>query len=906
MNQHLALGAGLSFQGLHRIARLKNLPLIESGDKAVLGPASDYELLSAILLWNKLRPDLAKEASFTLYPSTLQREMAPPGMAAWSDISLEHDLPRSLNLDQSGQASWQELGAALSNRKILPQPSPYFGREACEKRIIDILSRCQAVILEGQPEIGRSTFAKGFASAYGCTWIDGVCCIDFAESSEDKEARRVRSLSPWELAKDWRSRHQLIILDHLDSSERWVSEVLKINEKQGSLSTLLILPAHDSFSDSPGRTVLPPLDQDSFAQLWSYFFNVSDSTHMALMGSYLGRLPGAASHIKSALGRQPQEVLASEVTRTLDKFPSLLANLAGRIEELNDDALAMLRHICSFSTQVSLSLAAQGSASEAKALSNIATLMDRGWLFVEDDGYRVPNPLVMAVRQWKPYSHEEWMKSAKAIIQEAESLSRFGYDLAPTKNLTAFKRLIRTGYDALDWICRQEDQIDLILDVVSLLWVPALTEGYSSEFLDLTNRLYHQLDSVPISSKTVMYWEARGRHMRTKGLLPQSLEAHERGHKEALDLGDKRGTLWNLHFKAACLSLMAKRSDADAAYEELIPEWRRHGTQKDIAYGLCTLGLHFFRYRQYDLMPDVLVEAFSYARKSDEIGLLASVKELQGWLAHAEEDYERSVELMDEAEMLASQTKSARRDIIGLGRGLAYWLSGERDRAVADLNRLMERPYPVEALSRLSLEISLSQMELMLGHLETGFARTKTLNQQLIDFKANIWMGDLMDVNALAAYRQGHLSSAAILAGCAFHWHSQTSRGNLAIEKEARCWMPECREKLGNAAFQARFQAGAHLDTDKLLSLAKVDYALVSQMLPDFFEAEHSDKPLLSARQKDVVRLAGEGLSNKGISEALFLEEGTVKRHLHNAAQELGVRGRVALVRKAKDLGLIP
>lgn len=906
MSLHLAVGSGFSFQGLHRIARLKGLSLIEGENRVVLGPAEDHELLSTVLLWNKLRPDLSRMASFTLYPLSLQRELAPIGMVAWSGISVKSRLARSLELEQSGAAYWDELEQALSARKSFAGPTPFFGRESCQKRVLEVLSRSQEVILDGQPGIGRTTFAKAFAASVGSTWVDGVSYIDFASSASDDEAAKVRLMSPWDLARDWRSRHQLIILDHVDGSENWISEVIRINSRQGSLSSLLILPAKGGFQGSSGRTVLPPLEFEAFDELWRHYFDVDDKTHIKLMASYLGRMPGAASAIKRILGRQSLDVISKEVTRTLDKFPNLLDKLSERIAELNSDELSMLRHICSFSTQVSLSLATQGSLSEAKALAIIASLIDKGWIFVEDDGYRVPNPLLMAVRKWRPYTEDDWIKSVTALVKEAQSLSQFGHDLAPTRHLSAFRKLIRTGYDALDWVCQQDEHIDLTLEVVSLFWVSALTEGYSNEFLLLTNRLYRQLDSVPISSKTVLYWEARGRHMRTKGLMAESLEAHARGLREALAIGDKRGAQWNLHFKCACLSLMARRQEADDAYEELIPAWRKHGSQKDIAYGLITLCLHFFRYRQFDLMPDVLVEAFSSARKSDEIGLLSSVKELQGWLAHAEGDYERSIELMDEAEVLALQTKSARRDIIGLGRALAYWLTGDRQGAITELYRMMQRPDPVEALSRLSLELHLSQMELMFGDLGPGLERTKILNQQLIDYRANIWMGDLMDLNALAAYRQGHFSSAAILAGCGFHWHTAANRGNLEIEKEVRFWMPECRERLGGAAFQARFQAGAQLDTDKLLSLAKVDYALISQMLPDFFESDAAEKPLLSARQKDVVRLAGEGLSNKKISEALFLEEGTVKRHLHNAAQELGVKGRMALVRKAKDLGLIP
>jgi DNA-binding CsgD family transcriptional regulator len=858
------------------------------------------------MLWDRQDPENSIKSSFSIAPAenTIQKS-APKGLA-WEGIELSSDLVRDIAVSTEGEASWEELRSRFLTRPTPPKPSPYFGRELWEQRVLDLLLKNDCLILEGQPEIGRTFLARGLAHSKGSRWVDGINHLDFSQGSRDEKVKELLALKPEEAAQLWRSRHQLVVLDHVDLGSAWISKTLEIVQAQGSLANILIIPSKNSSSSRLPRTVIAPLDFETFSDIAREFFGLESADDILALASVTGRMPGVITHFLKSLDTSSRTIPAKESLRSLSKHPALLDKLGSQIDELDDETYRMLRHICCFSSQVSLNLTSVVARSDAHALSLIANLIERGWLYVEEDGYRVPNPLIMAVRKKKPLRDDDWALAAKALVAEAESLSKRGTDLAPTKNLTAYKRLLRTGYDALKWLSQQDDQIDLNLTVVGLIWVSALTEGFSEEFLILTDRLYHQLDNVPISSKTVLYWEARGRHMRTRGDLPASLEAHERGYREALELNETRGALWNLHFKAACLSLMARRQEAEAAYEELIPQWRKHGTQKDIAYGLCTLCLHFFRYRQLDLMPDVLVEAFSVARKSDEVGLLTAVKELQGWLAHAAGDYVKSIELMDEAELLANQGKHARRDLIGLGRGLAYWLMGYRREGIACLYDMMELPHPIEAISRFSLEMHLSQMEAMIGDLAPAAARIISLNQRMIDGQARIWMGDLMDLNALVAYRMGHHSSAAILAGCGFHWHSLTNRGTLEIEKAVRFWMPDCRQLLGESQFQARFQAGAHLDPDKLLSLSRVDYALISQMLPDLFETENSDKPLLSSRQKDVVRLASQGLSNKQIAEALFLEEGTVKRHLHNAAQELGVKGRLALVRKAVDLGLIP
>lgn len=61
---------------------------------------------------------------------------------------------------------------------------------------------------------------------------------------------------------------------------------------------------------------------------------------------------------------------------------------------------------------------------------------------------------------------------------------------------------------------------------------------------------------------------------------------------------------------------------------------------------------------------------------------------------------------------------------------------------------------------------------------------------------------------------------------------------------------------------------------------------------------------ILTRREIELVRLVTRGLRNKEIAEKLFINEGTVKVHLHNIYEKLGVCGRPALARYAEDKGL--
>ena len=64
-----------------------------------------------------------------------------------------------------------------------------------------------------------------------------------------------------------------------------------------------------------------------------------------------------------------------------------------------------------------------------------------------------------------------------------------------------------------------------------------------------------------------------------------------------------------------------------------------------------------------------------------------------------------------------------------------------------------------------------------------------------------------------------------------------------------------------------------------------------------FYDGQPQRKnPPLTAREQDVVRLVVSGLSNKSIAHRLKLREGTVKVHLHNIYQKLGISSRVKLI----------
>lgn len=75
---------------------------------------------------------------------------------------------------------------------------------------------------------------------------------------------------------------------------------------------------------------------------------------------------------------------------------------------------------------------------------------------------------------------------------------------------------------------------------------------------------------------------------------------------------------------------------------------------------------------------------------------------------------------------------------------------------------------------------------------------------------------------------------------------------------------------------------------------------------PPFEQNEKAIRYLkISERELEVLKLVAEGLSNKQISEKLFVSVNTTKTHLSHLYEKLEVKRRTQAVEKAKSLKLI-
>ncbi|MGH2744957.1 MAG: response regulator transcription factor, partial [Thermoleophilaceae bacterium] len=102
----------------------------------------------------------------------------------------------------------------------------------------------------------------------------------------------------------------------------------------------------------------------------------------------------------------------------------------------------------------------------------------------------------------------------------------------------------------------------------------------------------------------------------------------------------------------------------------------------------------------------------------------------------------------------------------------------------------------------------------------------------------------------------------------------------------------------------ARREASAALE--RLLELgAELAAERARRLLDSRDEASRTALPEITPREREVLRLLAEGLTNRQIAERLVLSEHTVHRHVTNILRKLGLPSRTAAAAHAVGAGLL-
>jgi two-component system, NarL family, nitrate/nitrite response regulator NarL len=84
-----------------------------------------------------------------------------------------------------------------------------------------------------------------------------------------------------------------------------------------------------------------------------------------------------------------------------------------------------------------------------------------------------------------------------------------------------------------------------------------------------------------------------------------------------------------------------------------------------------------------------------------------------------------------------------------------------------------------------------------------------------------------------------------------------------------------------------------------------VPAAMQGDLLAEIQRQQESDRPVLTAREQEVLAMTAEGLGAREIAERLYLSSTTVKTHLQNVYKKLDVSDRAAAVAEGMRRGLL-
>jgi len=158
--------------------------------------------------------------------------------------------------------------------------------------------------------------------------------------------------------------------------------------------------------------------------------------------------------------------------------------------------------------------------------------------------------------------------------------------------------------------------------------------------------------------------------------------------------------------------------------------------------------------------------------------------------------------------------------------------------------------------------------------------------------------------------KRGDIEGAVRLLGAVDAWSDWTGQiVSLTYQDPADYAVihTRARQELGAAAYDATIAEARAMSVDQAADLAEAVFAPATSSSVQNENTAGSDGPRLSLsdRERAVLRLIGEGLSNKQIASALRITERTVKYHVASAMNKMGVDNRAHAAVAALQRGLL-
>ncbi|HET9214967.1 MAG TPA: LuxR C-terminal-related transcriptional regulator [Gaiellaceae bacterium] len=234
-----------------------------------------------------------------------------------------------------------------------------------------------------------------------------------------------------------------------------------------------------------------------------------------------------------------------------------------------------------------------------------------------------------------------------------------------------------------------------------------------------------------------------------------------------------------------------------------------------------------------------------------------------------------------------------------LGRARLALDRGEAARAAEALERMLRRLPEHRRLERVPALELLARARIACGRLDEAAAAVEALRE----VERQVGTGPLrasadLAEGMLAAARGDHGRARALLEEAV---DALDESGAPFEAAEARIELATSFLALGRVEAGKR-EATAALDA--LLALGADGEAGRARALVEPADGVHAVSPL-TPREREVLALLAEGLTNRRIAERLVVSEHTVHRHVANILRKLGVRTRTAAAARAVAAGLL-
>jgi ATP/maltotriose-dependent transcriptional regulator MalT len=296
--------------------------------------------------------------------------------------------------------------------------------------------------------------------------------------------------------------------------------------------------------------------------------------------------------------------------------------------------------------------------------------------------------------------------------------------------------------------------------------------------------------------------------------------------------------------------------------------------------------LHYER-DQLDRVREILGESLPLLSEQGVVDAVSLGYTAAARARAAAGDFGTALDLLAEGELIGLQREFPRLTFtLRAERALLLLRSGASSQARKIVESLPDGDRVRTTLNLLKARLALADGDGPAARslLEPILAKARRLGRQsrLCEILAQLALAEELCGNDAAAYSA--LAEALDIASAEGYVRSFIDEGTNLLELIAR-WLKHRTLASRPAAALA----------DRLLALSAAS-------------GEHDTGPKSAAtfnkRERQILSLLNEGLSNAQLAKRCFISEGTVKWYLHNLYEKLGVGNRTALLRAVRELGM--